>query len=158
MPDFSSEHNAPANPGPQRDYAHIWYAAGSPQPLFAQRGHVGVVFEDDARPQPPLNFGAHGIFFPSRKIGRLAQRSGLHVNDSRNPNAGAKKITFRFVLCREALDGIAHFVDHVIAAEGNFRPECNFLQKLPLTADSGNPQVGATEIDSDGKIRHDEKD
>jgi len=77
MPDFSAEHDAPADAGAQRDHRHIRHATGGAQPLLAERGHVGVVFEDNARfifeeragAQAALDFRAHRIVLPSGEVG-----------------------------------------------------------------------------------------
>ncbi len=42
----------------------------------------------------------------------------------------------------------------MVAAEGDFGSESNFLEKLSLAADGGDAQVGATKIDSNGKVSH----
>jgi hypothetical protein len=49
VPDFSFEDDAAADSGSQRDHSHVVDAAGGTQPLLAESGNVGVVFEDDAR-------------------------------------------------------------------------------------------------------------
>ena len=51
-------------------------------------------------------------------------------------------------------DRVAHLVDYVIAAEGKIRSERNFLQELALAGEGSDAQVGAAEIDADGKVRH----
>ena len=61
------------------------------------------------------------------------------------------------VLIGEAMNGVAHFADDVVAAEGDLDAESDFFEKLAVGADGRNAQVGAAEIDSNGKIRHGEK-
>ena len=45
-------------------------------------------------------------------------------------------------------------MDDVVAAESDFGPESNFLEKLSLAAHGGDAKVGTAEVDSDGEIRH----
>ena len=54
----------------------------------------------------------------------------------------------------EALDGVTHFGDDLIAAEDDFGAEGDFFEKLAVAADGGNAEVGAAEIDADGEVGH----
>ena len=58
------------------------------------------------------------------------------------------------ILLGQAVNRVAHFADDVVAAESDLYAKCNFFQKLAVGADGRDAQVGAAEIDSDGKIRH----
>ena len=158
MPDLAFQYDAAANPGAQGDHGHVWDAAGSTQPLLTERSNVSVIFQHHSRPQAPFDFRAHRILFPTRKVRRFAKRSGLHIDDARDANAGAEKLPCLFILGRETLDGIAHFRDHVVATQSNFGAERNLLEELPIAAHGCNAQVGAAQVDPDGKIRHDEKE
>jgi hypothetical protein len=42
----------------------------------------------------------------------------------------------------------------VVTAESDFGAEGNFFEKLAVSADGGDAEIGAAEIDSDGKIGH----
>jgi hypothetical protein len=52
------------------------------------------------------------------------------------------------------MDGVAHFVDDVVASEGNFGAQRNFLEQAAVAGNSGDAEVGTAQIDSNGKIRH----
>jgi hypothetical protein len=54
----------------------------------------------------------------------------------------------------EALDGVAHFGDDVVTAESDFGAEGNFFEKLAVSADGSDAEIGAAEVNSDGKIGH----
>jgi hypothetical protein len=154
VPDFSSEHDAATDSGAESDDSHVGDAAGSAEPLLAEGGDVGVVFEDDGGAQTALDFIAHGILFKAREVGGLAEHSGLHVNDAGDADAGAEKFSGFLILGGEALDGVAHFGDDVVTAESDFGAEGNFFEKLAVSADGGDAEIGAAEVDSDGKIGH----
>jgi len=51
----------------------------------------------------------------------------------------------------ELPDGVAHFTDDVVRPESGFCSERYFFKKLAVGADGGDAEVGAAEIDSDGK-------
>ena len=52
------------------------------------------------------------------------------------------------------MDGVAHFGDNVIGTERDLGREGNFFEKLSVTGDGGDAEVGAAEVDSDGEIGH----
>ena len=52
------------------------------------------------------------------------------------------------------MNGAAHFVDDVVAAQSEFGAERHLFEQLPGGADGGDAQVGAAEVDSDGEIGH----
>ncbi len=79
------------------------------------------------------------------------------IDDAGDADAGADEAAAAAILLGQAVDGVAHFADDVVAAEGDFDAERNFFEKLSVCADGGDAQVGAAEIDSDGKIRHGQK-
>ena len=58
------------------------------------------------------------------------------------------------VLLGQAVNGVTHFADDVIAARGALGAEGDLLKKLAVGSDGRDAQVGAAEIDSDGEIRH----
>ena len=133
-------------------------ATAGAQPLLAESGDFGVVVEKDAGAEAALDFVAHGIVGPSGKVGGLAHHSGFSVDDAGNADAGADEASSAAILLGEAMDGVAHFADDVVAAESDFDAESNFFEKLAVGADGRDAQVGAAEIDSDRKIRHDGKE
>ena len=69
MPDFSIQHDAAAHAGTQGQHADAVVVARRSLPLFAQRGGVGVILQDDRRTQPALDFRAHRAISPVRQIG-----------------------------------------------------------------------------------------
>ena len=164
VPDFSFEHDAAADSGAEGDDRHIGNSASGTKPLLAEGGDVGVVFEDDASAvflmpvflaaQPALDFGADGILVEAGKVGGFAKHSGLHVDDAGDAEADAEKISGRLILRREALNGLTHFGDDVIGSESGLGAEGNFFEKLAGAGDGSDAEVGATQIDSDGEIRH----
>jgi hypothetical protein len=50
------------------------------------------------------------------------------------------------------VNGVAHFADDVVAAQSDFHAEGDFFKQLAVGGDGCDAQVGAAEIDSDGKI------
>ena len=131
--------------------------AGGAQPFFAERGDVGVVLEEDASAQAAFDFVAHWIVGPAGKVGGLAHHSGFHLDNAGDGDPGADKPAAAAILIGEAVNGVTHFADDVVAAQRDFYAECDFFEKLAVGADGRNAQVGAAEIDSDGKIRHGQK-
>ena len=103
----------------------------------------------------PFDYVAHRIVGPSGKVGGLAHHPGLPVDDAGNADAGTDKAAAAAILFGQAVNGVAHFADDVVAAESDFDAQRDFLKKLAVGADGCDAQVGAAEIDSDGKIRHD---
>ena len=53
------------------------------------------------------------------------------------------------------MDGVTHFANHVIAAQGDFHAESDLFEKLALGSNGGNAEVGATHIDTDRVVGHD---
>src|SRR4029077_1213517 len=84
------------------------------KPLLAKSSNVGVVLQKHSRSQTPLDLRAHGIIGPSRKIRRLAQRPGFHVDDSGHSDAGAEETSATAILIGQSPNGVAHFRDHMI--------------------------------------------
>ena len=156
--DFAVQNDGAADAGAQRDHRHVVNAAARAQPLFAKSGDFGVVVEKDAGAQAALNFIAHGIVGPSGKVRGLAHHSGFHVDDAGDANAGADKPAAAAILLGQAVNRVAHFADDVVATQRDFYAKCDFFEKLAVGADGRNAQVGAAEIDSDGKIRHEGED
>ena len=154
---FSVQNDGAADAGAERDHRHVVDVAARAQPFLAESRHLGVVVEEDARAQAALDFVAHGIVGPAGKIGRLAHHPGFHVDDAGNADACADKLSAAAILLGQAMNGVAHFADDVVAAQGDFYAESNFFEKLAVGADGRNAQVGAAEIDSDGKIGHGQK-
>ena len=146
---------APPMPVPSVSIAMLSTSRRCAQPFFAERGDVGVVVEKDAGAQAALDFVAHGIVGPSGKVGGLAHHAGFHVDDAGDADAGADERAAAAILLGQAVNRVAHFADDVVAAEGDFDAESDFFEKLAVGADGRDAQVGAAEIDSDGKIRHD---
>ena len=155
--DFAIQDDGAADAGAEREHRKIVNATARAQPLFAESGDIGVVIEEDSRAQAALDFVAYGIIGPSGKVGGLAHHSRFPVDDAGNANTGADEASAAAILFGEAMDGVAHFADDVVAAKGNFDAKSNFFQKLAVCADGRDAQVGAAEIDSDGKIRHGQK-
>ena len=153
--DFSVEDDGAADAGAQRDHRHVVDAAARAQPFFAKSSHLGVVVEKDARAQAALDYVAHRIVGPSGKVGRLAHHAGLHVDDAGNADTGAHELAAAAIFFGQAVNGVAHFADNVVAAESDFDAQSYFFEKLAVGGDGRDAQVGAAEIDSDGKIRHD---
>ena len=97
VPDFSLKHDAAADSGAKGDDGHVGDAAGGAQPLLAEGGDVGVVFEDDAGAEAAFDLGAHWIFFKPREVGGLAQHSSGEVDDAGDADAGAEEFSRRLV-------------------------------------------------------------
>jgi hypothetical protein len=92
----------------------------------ARCSHVGVIIQDYARvifqeiagAQAALDFGAHGILLPSRKIGGFAYLAGLHVDDSEDADACAHEFSCGSMFGGELVDRVAHFIDGAVGALG----------------------------------------
>lgn len=61
------------------------------------------------------------------------------------------------ILRGEPLNGIAHFIDDLIAARDDLDAESDFFEHLAIASDGGNAQIGATEINANGEVGHGRK-
>jgi hypothetical protein len=59
-----------------------------------------------------------------------------------------------FVFVGRVPDGLAHIVQHVVAAEYSLRTQGDFLHQPALLIDRSNAQVRSTQIDADCEVRH----
>ena len=89
VPYSSPKHDSSTHAGAERQHGHVVYVAGRPQPVLAERSRVGIVFQNHSCAEHLLNLRSHRRFRPSRQIRRLAQRAGLHVDNSRHTDANA---------------------------------------------------------------------
>ena len=134
---FPPKHDAAADAGAQRDHGHVRDAASSAQPLLAERGNVGVIFEDDTArfsgAQTALDFRAAPDSLPSREDWPTFRSIPVCMSMMPGtPMPAPRNFPDVLVLAGEALDRIAHFVDDVVAAEGDFGSERNFFEKLSV--------------------------
>src|SRR5579863_7716434 len=159
MPDFAFEDDAATDAGSESNNRHVGNAASGAEPLFTESGDVGVIFEDDASTvlldsETAFDFSADGVIVEAGKVGGFAEHSSLHVDDAGNAEADAKEFSRLAILGGEALNGVTHFGDNVIGSESGFGAEGDFFEKLAVAGDGGDAEVGAAEVDSDGKIGH----
>jgi hypothetical protein len=80
----------------------------------------------------------------------------LHVDDAGHANADPHQRGAVAVFPRQALDGVAHVADDVIASPGNLSVERDFLDQRALLVHGSDAQVRAAQIHSNGKFIHDD--
>ena len=74
-----------------------------------------------------MNFIAHRIVMPARKVRRLVQHACLHFDNSRYANADSCQFACAALLRNNLLDGDAHFVDYLIASARDLRAGSDFV-------------------------------
>ena len=147
MPNAAVHDQSAAHTGAERKHADIVSVATSSQPLLAHGSSIGVVFQDHARAQPPLNFVAYRIIVPARQVGRLAQEARMHINDSGHSNANPRHLQSiaRELRCQLA-NVVAHFVDYTIAPARHLRAGGELLQQLAVGIHDGHAQVRSAQV------------
>ena len=77
VPDFSVENDAPADAGTERnERRRCGMPRAAPSHCSPRAATLASLSRNDAGAQSALDFVAHGIVFPSGKVGRLAHGSG----------------------------------------------------------------------------------
>src|SRR5690242_5692041 len=152
--DFAVENNRAADTCAKCEHGHVVDVAAGAHPFFSESGDVGVVVEIDVRLQASFNDLANGIICPARKVGGQAHDAGRHIDDAGDPDSGANKFAGAAIFFGEGVNGVAHFADDVVASHGDFHAQGNFFEKLSVSCDGCNAQVGAAHIHANGVVRH----
>jgi hypothetical protein len=83
--------DAAADAGAQRQQDQIVHVASRAHPLLAQRGGVGIVFQDDMRAQAAFDLGTDGEVFQRREIVRVADDAFLQQDETGDADADARQ-------------------------------------------------------------------
>ncbi len=151
--------NAPVddNPAPdagaERQQHQVVHAAPRAHPPFAQRGGVGVVFQDDFRVEPLAQFIAHRVAVENRHVAPADDHALGHIDIARHARADPDEVIAPELLA-QLLDRLGHIVDDGSWPRRDGRAPRDFRQHLAVFVDRGGPQVRSAQIDPDGVRAH----
>src|SRR5260370_2864531 len=99
------------------------------------------MLQDPPGSQPGFDLFMHRIILPAGQVGRLAQHSGLEIDNPRYADTNAQQLASGTMLAGQIGDRRAHLVDYPITAEdlgaGAYR-----LHRSCSRIGPGNTQIG----------------
>ena len=148
---FPVRDNGASDAGSQRQQDEVVNVASGADPFLAHPRGVGIVFENDRRPEPAAHLVPNRKVLERGKIVGIANNTFFKQDESRDGDADARQFV-RSTSFAQRQNGVGHIAQDGFAAGG---PGClarYSAQQFARPVDCGSPQICSTQIETDGEI------
>ena len=139
--------DAAANARAERQQYQIVHVASGAHPFFAQRGGIGIVFQNDVRAEAAFDFGADGEILQAGEVIRVADDAFLQQYETGDADADARQ-PGRTARVAQFRDGVDHMAQHGFAPGGGIGGRGAPVEDMAVAVYSCCPQVGTTQIEA----------